>query len=103
MWKSQDLGFNWGLLEKYAVHTGMLSVFELALKRWFPVLHPSWQTWAVSEQPSAKESGGSLLLLIPQSVCFAYLGGVLRMTKVLGTVCAFAEELVWTCCAVEGS
>ena len=81
----------------------MPSVFELAVKWWFPVLLPSWQTQAVSEQASVKEDGGSLLLLTPEGVCFAHSGGLLRVTKVLGTMCGFAEELVWTCCAVEGT
>lgn len=81
----------------------MPSAFELAIKWWFPTLHPSWQEQAVSEQASAKDGGGNLLLLTLQSVCFAHSGGVLRVTEVLGTMGVFAEELAWTCCAVEGS
>lgn len=91
-----------GCLEKCTVHTGMPSVFELAVKRWFPSLCPTWQMWAVSEQASVKESGGSLLLLTLQSVLFAHSAGVLRVSKVLGTMTQ-AEELAWTCCVVEGT
>lgn len=86
--------------EKYAVHAGMLSAFGLAIK-WLPTLHPGCLTRAVSEQASAKEGGWSLVLLTPEGACFAHLGGVLRVTKVIGTMCGFAEELAWTYCRVK--
>lgn len=80
-------------LEKLAVCAGKPSAFELAVKWWFPALHPSWQRQAVSEQASEKECGGSLLLLTPEGVCFAHSGGVLRVTKALGAMCGLAVRL----------
>lgn len=98
MWKSQDLG-----VSRAPFREACCSAFELAVKWWFPVLHPSWQRQAVSEQASAKEGGGSLLLLTPDGVCFAHSGGMLRVTKALGAMSGFAEERVWACCAAEGT
>lgn len=87
-------------LEKCAVHASMPSALELAVKWWLPTLHPGYLTRAVSEQASAKEGGWSLVLLTPEGVCFAHSGGVLRVTKVVGTMCGFAEELA---CIAVGS